>query len=105
LLFAREAGGLDLSSTARRVVEMTLADVYAELPDWNSAKAHFGLDASVQKTGGDGQYPNSREMELIRSIEWLTCDKETYLDALTQANALMRYFLCESRSCRAVPVF
>jgi hypothetical protein len=32
---------------------------------------------------------------LIRSLEWLTAEKETYEDAIKEANALARWFLCE----------
>ena len=90
--------GLHLASVARRVVELTLADVYTELPDFDAANAAFGLlSPSGAKETGD-----EREQELIRSVEWLTFDAETYPDALRQANALMRYFLCESakRACQ-----
>lgn len=40
-----------------------------------------------------------RQLELIRSLEWLTFDHSTYPDALSQANALTRYFLCPSSPC------
>lgn len=82
--------GIDLHETARRVVELTLADVYDTLPDFDAAQAAFGLLAP-----GNGGL-DDRQNELIRSVEWLTFEQETYGDALRQANALMRYFLCQS---------
>lgn len=39
----------------------------------------------------------SPDWVLIRSLEWLTASEETYPDALVQANALIRFFLCASR--------
>lgn len=40
---------------------------------------------------------DERQVELIRSLEWLTIDSSTHAHALTQANALIRYFLGQSR--------
>lgn len=95
LLHARD-NGLDLPDTARRVTELSLADVHAELPDFDAATAAFGLIPQAAGYGqGQGQEQGSqREQELVRSVEWLTFDPETYPDALRQANALMRYFMC-----------
>ena len=97
VLYAK-ANGLDLPSVARRVVEMTLADIYTELPDFDAATAAFGLTVpQLREPGHRGSSMGvERETELVRSVEWLTFDTETYIDALGQANALMRYFLCES---------
>lgn len=39
---------------------------------------------------------DERQVELIRSLEWLTIDPSTHAHALTQANALIRYFLGQS---------
>ena len=88
-LLHTRANGLDLASTARRVVELTLNDTYTELPDFDAATAAFGL-----LPGQGNDQGTQREQELVRSIEWLTFDPETYPDALRQANALMRYFMC-----------
>jgi nuclear pore complex protein Nup107 len=88
-LLHTRANGLDLASTARRVVELTLNDIYTELPDFDAATAAFGL-----LPGQGNDQGTQREQELVRSVEWLTFDPETYPDALRQANALMRYFMC-----------
>lgn len=86
LLLSQE-NGLDLASVARRVVELTLADLLLDLPDFDANNASFGL---VEPRGS-----TDKEIELIRSVEWLTFDQTTYADALVQANALMRFFLCK----------
>lgn len=39
---------------------------------------------------------DDRQIELIRSLEWLTIDPSTHAHAITQANALVRYFLGQS---------
>lgn len=39
---------------------------------------------------------DARQLELIRSLEWLTFDPSTYSAALSQANALARHFLGQS---------
>lgn len=89
-LLQSKANGIDMANTARRVVELSLNDVYAELPDFDAATAAFGL-----LPGQGSDQGTQREQELVRSVEWLTFDPETYPDALRQANALMRYFMCK----------
>ncbi|GAA5888035.1 hypothetical protein JCM5296_005411 [Sporobolomyces johnsonii] len=76
---------LSLPSIARRTVSLILSSALsspAPLP--TSARAQ-AVDAYARV--------DARQLELIRSLEWLTAEKETYVDALGQANALMRYFL------------
>lgn len=100
--------GLDLAKIACRTVELVLAEIgevshtgpkimmvhilklhsQSRLPDQNISL--FNSDARL----------NPRQLELIRSLEWLTFDQCTYTDALTQANALARYFLSESSASR-----
>ncbi|KAK4050269.1 Nucleoporin nup84 [Microbotryomycetes sp. JL201] len=81
LLQAREHG-LDLAKIACRTVELILSDLQNNLPDLDA----FGpLDAHARV--------DARQLELIRSLEWLTFDPATYTDALQQANALARHFL------------
>ncbi|KAM0786333.1 hypothetical protein ACM66B_001806 [Microbotryomycetes sp. NB124-2] len=81
LLQAHEHG-LDLAKIACRTVELILSDLQEDLPDLDA----FGpLDAHARV--------DERQLELIRSLEWLTFDSSTYADALQQANALARHFL------------
>ncbi|KAI5475321.1 nuclear pore complex protein Nup107 [Pseudohyphozyma bogoriensis] len=80
LLKAREHG-LELAKIACRTVELILADIREELP----VEEPSAFDAYARVDG--------RQLELIRSLEWLTFDHSTYPEALTQANALTRFFL------------
>ncbi|KAM0749487.1 nuclear pore protein 84/107 [Meredithblackwellia eburnea MCA 4105] len=78
--------GLDVAKIACRTVEYILADIREDLPilEFNSPfDAYARLDP--------------RQLELIRSLEWLTFDPSTYAEALTQANALARYFLATDK--------
>jgi nuclear pore complex protein Nup107 len=92
-LQAASSNGLDMSSIAKRVTEVTVEDISIELPDFDAAKASFGLDALVASSQA-----SEKEVDLIRSVEWLTFDSSTYPEALVHANALIRYFLCEPDS-------
>ncbi|BGP56625.1 hypothetical protein JCM8202_000189 [Rhodotorula sphaerocarpa] len=76
--------GLSLSLIARRTVELILSSTLATLPP------SFILPASGLNAFGrlDG-----RQLDLIRSLEWLTAEQETYQDAIQEANALTRWFL------------
>ncbi|KAK4051974.1 Nucleoporin nup84 [Microbotryomycetes sp. JL221] len=74
--------GLDLAKIACRTVELVLSDLSEDLPDLN-AFGPFDAHAKV----------DDRQLELIRSLEWLTFDPATYTEALQQANALARHFL------------
>lgn len=88
-LSAAANNGLDMASIARRVTEVTVEGISIELPDFSAAKASFGLDALVSSSQA-----SEKEVDLIRSVEWLTFDPSTYPEALVHANALIRYFLC-----------
>lgn len=90
-LQAAASNGLDMNSIARRVTEVTVEGISTELPDFSAAEASFGLDALVASSQA-----SEKEVDLIRSVEWLTFDVSTYPEALVHANALIRYFLCES---------
>lgn len=85
LLKAREHG-LDLKKIACRTVELILSSIREDLPAMSTGSA---FDAYAGLT--------LRELELIRSLEWLSFDRSTYPEALVQANALIRYFLCTFR--------
>lgn len=80
---------LDMPSIARRVTEVTVEGISTELPDFSAAKASFGMNALVSSSQA-----SEKEVDLIRSVEWLTFDPTTYPEALVHANALIRYFLC-----------
>lgn len=82
LLKAREHG-LDLKKIACRTVELVLSSIWEDLPEMSTGSA-FDAYAGL----------SARELALIRSLEWLIFDRSTYPEALTQANALIRYFLC-----------
>ena len=93
LLKAREHG-LDLRKIACRTVELVLSSIRDELFEMSTGSA---FDAYVGLT--------VRETELIRSLEWLVFDRSTYPEALSQANALVRYFLCTfRRPAQALPL-
>lgn len=92
-LQAAAGNGLDMASIARRVTEINVEGISTELPDFSAAKASFGLDALVSSSQASEQ-----EVDLIRSVEWLTFDPATYPEALVHANALIRYFLCRPPS-------
>ncbi len=61
-----------------------MSSIKDELPEMSTGSA-FDAYAGLTR----------RETELIRSLEWLVFDHSTYPEALDQANALVRYFLCE----------
>lgn len=76
--------GLSLAAIARRTVELVLSSALADLPPTvGPARA---IEAFRRVDRG--------QMELVRSLEWLTAEKETYEDAVKEANALARWFLC-----------
>ncbi|BGP49686.1 Nucleoporin nup84 [Rhodotorula kratochvilovae] len=75
--------GLSLPLIARRTVELVLSSSLASLPSTSAAPRAIEAFARV----------DARQMELIRAIEWLTAEKETYEDAVAEANALARWFL------------
>lgn len=96
--------GLDLAKIACRTVELVLA----EISEVSNVRAKI-LVVRLLKSCPQNPLPeqndslldsdarlNPRQLELIRSLEWLTFDPSTYTDALMQANALARYFLSES---------
>lgn len=87
-LQAANSNGLDMASIAKRVTEITVESISMELPDFSAAKASFGLDALVSSSQA-----SEKEVDLIRSVDWLTFDPSTYQEALCHANALIRYFL------------
>ncbi|SCZ87891.1 BZ3500_MvSof-1268-A1-R1_Chr2-3g05359 [Microbotryum saponariae] len=81
--------GLDLAAIACRTVELVLQDVRDDiLPELNEDRRLGSSEAFDAYARID-----ARQLELIRSLEWLTFDRRTYSEALTQANALTRYFL------------
>ncbi|GAA5880076.1 hypothetical protein JCM3774_003301 [Rhodotorula dairenensis] len=76
--------GLSLPLIARRTVELILSSALASLPPSYILPAS-GLNAFGRL--------DPRHLELIRSLEWLTAEQETYGDAIQEANALTRWFL------------
>ncbi|KDE06383.1 hypothetical protein MVLG_03290 [Microbotryum lychnidis-dioicae p1A1 Lamole] len=81
--------GLDLAAIACRTVELVLQDVRDDiLPELNEDRRLGSSEAFDAYARID-----AHQLELIRSLEWLTFDRRTYSEALTQANALTRYFL------------
>lgn len=88
-LQAAASNGLHIPDIVRRVTELTVDGVSANLPDFAAATASFGLEAILASTQA-----SDKEVDLIRSVEWLTFDETTHREALAHANALIRYFLC-----------
>ncbi|GAA5990105.1 hypothetical protein JCM10908_005823 [Rhodotorula pacifica] len=76
--------GLSLPLIARRTVELILSSALESLPP-SYILPSSGLDAFGRL--------DPRHLELIRSLEWLTAEQETYEDAIQEANALTRWFL------------
>ncbi|GAA5961845.1 hypothetical protein JCM8115_001441 [Rhodotorula mucilaginosa] len=81
--------GLSLPLIARRTVELILSSALASLPPSYILPAS-GLNALGRL--------DPRHLELIRSLEWLTAEHETYADAIQEANALTRWFLASDAS-------
>ncbi|GAA5960795.1 hypothetical protein JCM3765_000820 [Sporobolomyces pararoseus] len=77
--------GLSLPAIARRTVTLVLSSALSAPPPLPTSARAQAVDAYARI--------DARQLELIRSLEWLTAEKETYLDALSEANALTRYFL------------
>ncbi|OAV92341.1 hypothetical protein PTTG_02260 [Puccinia triticina 1-1 BBBD Race 1] len=75
--------GLDLSRVACTAVKLTLQQMTRTSLESN--RGHGPNKFSHQLT--------DKQRELIRSLEWLIIDPVTYLEALIQANSLIRYFL------------
>ncbi|KAA1083694.1 Nucleoporin nup84 [Puccinia graminis f. sp. tritici] len=75
--------GLDLSRVACTAVKLTLQEITRASLESN--REHGLNKFSHQLT--------DKQRELIRSLEWLIIDPATYLEALIQANSLIRYFL------------
>lgn len=97
-LHAAASNGLDMASIAKRVTEVTVEDISVELPDFSAAQASFGLDALVSSSQA-----SDKEVDLIRSVEWLTFDPSTHPEALVHANALIRYFLSKPAAPKSYP--
>lgn len=77
---------------ARRSCLSTRAhQLTSNLQDLPEADADTPFDAYVRI--------DARQLELIRSLEWLTFDISTYSEALTEANALARHFLSACAVC------
>lgn len=75
--------GLDLSRVACTAVKLTLQEI-----------KRTSLESN--RENGRNQFSHQltdKQRELIRSLEWLIIDPITYLEALIQANSLIRYFL------------
>ncbi|GAA6057632.1 hypothetical protein JCM3770_005005 [Rhodotorula araucariae] len=77
--------GLSLAAIARRTVELVLASALAPTGAPAGAPASHAVEAFKPV--------DARQMELIRSLEWLSAERETYEDAVREANALARWFL------------
>ncbi|PLW05765.1 hypothetical protein PCANC_25632 [Puccinia coronata f. sp. avenae] len=75
--------GLDLSRVACTAVKLTLQEITRTSLESN--REHGLNKFSHQLT--------DKQRELIRSLEWLIIDPVTYLEALIQADSLIRYFL------------
>lgn len=80
-LMGAATNGLDVGAIARRTVEYILEDLSFE---WLDRPLSMNVSARL----------DPREAELVRSVEWLSFAETTYVDALQQANALVRFFLC-----------
>ncbi|GAA5933388.1 uncharacterized protein JCM15063_001302 [Sporobolomyces koalae] len=76
---------LSLPAIARRTVTLILSSALSSSPSLPSSARAQAVDAYARV--------DASQLELIRSLEWLTAEKETYIDALSEANALTRYFL------------
>ncbi|GAA5895279.1 Nup84p [Sporobolomyces salmoneus] len=76
---------LSLPAIAKRTVTLILSSALSSPPPLATSAREQAVDAYARVDG--------RQLELIRSLEWLTAEKETYIDALSEANALARYFL------------
>ncbi|KPV74234.1 uncharacterized protein RHOBADRAFT_54084 [Rhodotorula graminis WP1] len=77
--------GLSLPSIARRTVELVLSSSLASSPPSGVAPHARMIEAFARV--------DAAQMELIRSLEWLTAEEETYEDAIKEGNALARWFL------------
>jgi len=86
--------GLSLPAIARRTVELVLSSSLASSP--LGAAPHARTIEAFARV-------DAAQMELIRSLEWLTAEKETYEDAVKEGNALARWFLCASLSSSPSP--
>ncbi|GAA5998533.1 Nup84p [Rhodotorula paludigena] len=78
--------GLSLPLIARRTVELVLSSALESLPP-------AALAGSAQRAIDAYARVDAQQLELIRSLEWLKAEKETYEDAVKEANALARWFL------------
>ncbi|WVN84934.1 uncharacterized protein L203_100071 [Cryptococcus depauperatus CBS 7841] len=82
---------LDTSLIARETVRLSLEEVLAGTPKQLSAEPDI-IPTTIGLT--------DRDVQLIRSVEWLTFLPETIEDALIRTNQLIRHFLCKGQ-CNA----
>ncbi|WWC91661.1 uncharacterized protein L201_006607 [Kwoniella dendrophila CBS 6074] len=75
---------LDIAIIARETVKMILSEAFEDIPSLSSGPP----DITSISVG-----LSERDVQLIRSIEWLTMIPETLGDALVKANDVARYFL------------
>jgi nuclear pore complex protein Nup107 len=81
-LFKCKETGIDFALVAIRVVELIVAEALEESPELDSSRL-FNPAVAL----------SHQQLQLIRSLEWLSFDRATYVQAHLQANALIRWFL------------
>lgn len=77
---------LDVAVIAKETVRLILEDAFAVIPSLSTDQPDItSFSASL----------TDRDVQLIRSIEWLTMVPETLAEALVRSNDVARYFLGE----------
>ncbi|WVQ67012.1 uncharacterized protein L199_005204 [Kwoniella botswanensis] len=75
---------LDVAIIAKETVKMILSEAFEDIPSLSSSEP----DITAVSVG-----LSERDVQLIRSIEWLTMMPETLGEALIKSNDVARYFL------------
>ncbi|KAH8916316.1 hypothetical protein BT69DRAFT_792286 [Atractiella rhizophila] len=80
-LFKAHANGLDIAKVAERVHELLLQDMDLEVP-------------SLQRVQLDGDWAPLKhsQLEMLRGLEWLQFDSNTFARALVESNKLALFF-------------
>ena len=101
-LFRTKEHGLDYVKVAIRTVELIIAEAI-DVCSFCSDLMAFLICAQPSPSLDRSQLFDAsadildRQVQLVRSVEWLTFDRSTYLDAQLQANAIIRMFLSIGR--------
>ncbi|CCF49257.1 hypothetical protein NDA11_004835 [Ustilago hordei] len=98
-----EQHNLDLAAVARCTVDIVFDELFGTILSDFDESAGFG--GALKSRAGPGKLDaikfdvrlDANEEALIRAIDWLTFDPTTYVDAMTQSNALTRLFLSTGR--------